>query len=52
MLTHVAVVDVVGGSVVPDRTVVVAEGRIQAVGAASAVKVPRGARTIDARGRS
>lgn len=50
-LTHVDVVDVVGGSVVTDRTVVVAEGRIQAVGAASAVKVPRGARTIDSRGR-
>jgi imidazolonepropionase-like amidohydrolase len=37
--------------VLPDQTVVVVDGRITAVGPASRVKVPRGAKRIDARGR-
>ena len=40
-----------GDSILPDRTVIVRDGRITAIGRASAVDVPRGALRIDARGR-
>jgi hypothetical protein len=48
-LTHAAVVDVEGGHIVPDQTVLVSGGRIAAVGAR--VAVPAGARVVDARGK-
>lgn len=48
-LTHVAIVDVESGRVSDDNTVVVTGHRIAAVG--PAVRVPRGARIIDARGK-
>ncbi len=49
--THVTVVDVESGGELPDRTVVIADGRIAAIGAAGAVTTPAGARVIDAHGK-
>jgi imidazolonepropionase-like amidohydrolase len=46
-----AVIPMDGERVLRDQTVVVVDGRIAAVGPASQVRVPRGARRIDARGR-
>jgi imidazolonepropionase-like amidohydrolase len=50
-ITHVAVVDVERGRVLPDRTVLVRDGRIDDVGPAEAVRVPPGARIVDGRSR-
>ena len=50
-IVHVSVVDVEGGSTLPDRTVLVTGGRITAVGPAASVRVPAGARVIEGRGR-
>lgn len=46
----VAVVDVVSGAVRMDRTVLVREGRIAAVGPANDVAIPAGMRIVDGRG--
>lgn len=48
-ITHVSVVDVDGGRLLPDQTVVVSGNRITAVGAS--VRIPTGARVINARGK-
>jgi hypothetical protein len=50
-IVHVSVVDVEGGSTLPDRTVLVTGGRITAVGPAASVRVPVGAQVIEGRGR-
>lgn len=50
-IEHVAVVDVVRGNLVPERTVLIAHGRIAAVGKPGAVVIPRGAVRVDGRGR-
>ncbi|MFN2317445.1 MAG: amidohydrolase family protein [Gemmatimonadales bacterium] len=50
-LTHVNVVDVESGRVLPDQTVLIAGNRIQAVGPSSKVGVPAGARVVDATGK-
>jgi len=47
--THVSIVDVERGHVLPDHTVVVSGNRISALGAN--VRIPSGARIIDARGK-
>ena len=47
----VTVVDVERGVSVPDRTVLVRDGRIAAVAHADSVDLPQGAETIDGRGR-
>jgi imidazolonepropionase-like amidohydrolase len=51
VITHVGVVDVEGGRVLPDRAVVVAGARIAAVGRAADVRVPAGARVVDGAGK-
>ena len=48
-ITGVTVVDVRAGTLLPDRTVLVEDARIRAVG--SDVAVPRGARVVDGRGK-
>jgi Amidohydrolase family len=48
---HVTVIDVVNGSLLADRSVAVAGGRITAVGPASAVDTPAGATVIDSTGQ-
>lgn len=50
-ITHVTIVDPAGGPLQPDMTVVISGNRIAAVGSASSVVVPRGARVIDGKGR-
>jgi imidazolonepropionase-like amidohydrolase len=50
-ISHVTVIDTVGGVVKPDQTVVIANGRIAAVGAAATTTVPAGTRVIDGRGK-
>ena len=50
-ITDVGVVDVALGRIHPHRTVLVVGNRISAVGAAAAVKVPKGARVIDGAGK-
>jgi pimeloyl-ACP methyl ester carboxylesterase len=47
--THVHVVDVASGSVLPDQTVVIAGNRIAAVGPAAGVHVPVGAQVVEAK---
>lgn len=49
--THVAIVDVQGERVLPDQTVLIAGNRIQIVGPSAGVRIPSGARAVDARGK-
>ncbi len=51
-LTHVQVIDGTGGPVAADQTVVIANGRIQAVGSAATVRVPAGAEVHDLTGHT
>jgi imidazolonepropionase-like amidohydrolase len=51
-LTHVRVIDGTGAPPAEDQTIVVSNGRIQAVGPAASVAVPAGARTLDYTGRT
>ena len=48
-LTHVRVIDGTGGPAREDQTVVVSDGKILALGDAPSVKVPAGAKLIEAR---
>ena len=50
-ITGVAVVDVERGVLVPDRTVLVEDGRIAAVAHVDSLRLPPGSERIDARGR-
>jgi imidazolonepropionase-like amidohydrolase len=50
-VTHVAVVDVADGTVKQDMTVIVRGRRIAAVGKSRAIKIPKGARVINALGK-
>jgi len=49
-LTNVTIIDGTGSAPKPNQTVVIQNGRIDEVGAASSVKVPAGARTMDLAG--
>jgi len=49
---HVRVVDGTGGEILEDQTVVVAEGRIQALGPAGDVEIPAGAEILEGRGKT
>ena len=51
-LTHVQVIDGTGGPVAADQTVVIANGRIQAVGSTATVHVPAGAEVHDLTGHT
>ena len=48
-ITHVAVVDVAGGRLLPDRTVLLRDEVIEAVGPAQNTRVPAGASIVDGR---
>ena len=50
-ITHVNVIDTTGGPSLPDMTVVVAEGRITAVGTSASLVVPNDALVIDGTGQ-
>lgn len=47
----VTLIDVNGARSLPDMSVVIEEGRVQAIGPASAVTVPAGARVVSGRGK-
>jgi len=49
-LTHARLIDGTGAPVAEDQTVVISNGRIQAVGSAASVSAPAGARVMDLRG--
>jgi imidazolonepropionase-like amidohydrolase len=51
-LTNVRLIDGTGAAVSAGRTIVIEGGRIAAVGPAASVRVPAGARIIDANGRT
>lgn len=51
-LTHVTVIDGTGAAPARDQTVLIAEGRIRAVGSSASVSVPAGARVIDGSGHT
>ncbi|MEZ4586371.1 MAG: amidohydrolase family protein [Gemmatimonadales bacterium] len=51
-LTHVTLIDGSGGAPRPDQTVVIADGRIRAVGPAAQVTAPAGARVLELRGHT
>ena len=50
-LTHVAVIDMTGAPLKRDRTVIVAGNRIAYVGSAAQLRIPVGARVVDASGK-
>jgi imidazolonepropionase-like amidohydrolase len=50
-LTHVTVIDCTGAPAQPNSTVLIAQGRIRAVGPTDAVKIPAGTRVVDAAGK-
>lgn len=49
--THVSVVDVAAGRLVPDMTVIVSDGRISAVGKSGSLRAPAGAQLFDGQGK-
>jgi imidazolonepropionase-like amidohydrolase len=51
VITHVMVIDCTGAAAKPNSTVVVTGGFISAVGPSETVKIPSGARVIDASGK-
>src|SRR5262249_17256988 len=51
VLTHMTVIDPAAGIARNDQTVVISAGKIAAVGGATTVRAPKGARIIDASGK-
>lgn len=51
-LTHVRVIDGTGAAAKEDQTVIVNHGKIESVGEASAVKVPKDSQVLDLHGRT
>ncbi len=51
-LTHVRVIDGTGGAVQEDRTIIINQGKIQAVGASSEIAPPAGAKVMDLTGHT
>src|SRR5271168_1620268 len=50
-ITHVTVIDCTGAAAKPNSTVVVTSGLISAVGPSGTVRIPAGARVLDANGK-
>lgn len=51
-LTHVRVIDGTGGAVQEDQTIVISQGKIQAVGASSSIAPPADAKVMDLTGQT
>lgn len=51
-LTNVTIIDGTGAAAKPNQTIVIRDGKIAAVGTASSISVPAGARTIDLTGQT
>ena len=52
LVDHVLMFDSVAGKYIADRSVLVADGKVAAVGAAGSIKAPAGATVIDGRGKT
>ncbi|WEK43139.1 MAG: amidohydrolase [Candidatus Sphingomonas colombiensis] len=52
LIDHVLMFDSVAGSYLPDRAVLIADGKVAAVGAGGSIKTPAGATVIDGRGKT
>jgi imidazolonepropionase-like amidohydrolase len=52
LIDHVLLFDSVAGQYVPDRAVLIADGKVAAVGAGGSIKAPDGATLIDGRGKT
>jgi imidazolonepropionase-like amidohydrolase len=51
-LTHVRVIDGTGGAVQEDRTIIISQGKIQAVGSSSQIAPPAGAKVMELTGHT
>ena len=51
-ITHVRVIDGTGATAKPDQTVIIADGKIAAVGPSASTQPPAGAQVIDGTGKS
>lgn len=52
LVDHVLLFDSVAGTYLPDRAVLIADGKVAAVGAGGALRAPKGATTLDGRGKT
>jgi imidazolonepropionase-like amidohydrolase len=52
LVDHVLMFDSVAGTYLPDRSVLIADGKVAAVGAAGSIQAPAGATVIDGRGKT
>lgn len=52
LIDHVLLFDSVAGQYLPDRAVLIADGKVAAVGAGGSIKAPTGATVIDGRGKT
>jgi imidazolonepropionase-like amidohydrolase len=52
VLSNARVIDGTGGPPIDDATIIIDEGRIQAIGSATVVKQPAGAMIVDCRGKT
>jgi imidazolonepropionase-like amidohydrolase len=52
LIDHVLLFDSVAGKYVPDQAVLIADGKVSAVGAGGSIKAPAGATVIDGRGKT
>ena len=52
LIDHVLLFDSVDGQYLPDRAVLIADGKVAAVGAGGSIKAPAGATLIDGRGKT
>jgi hypothetical protein len=52
LVDHVLMFDSVAGRYLPDRAVLIADGKVAAVGAAGSIKPPAGATVIDGKGKT
>jgi imidazolonepropionase-like amidohydrolase len=52
LVDHVLLFDSVAGRYLPNRAVLIADGKVAAVGAAGSIKAPAGATVIDGRGKT
>lgn len=52
LIDNVLLFDSVAGKYIPDRAVLIADGKVAQVGAAGSIRAPKGATTIDGRGKT
>jgi imidazolonepropionase-like amidohydrolase len=52
LVDHVLMFDSIGGKYLPERAVLIADGKVAAVGPAGSIKAPAGATVIDGRGKT